>query len=217
MHDMIIHAHDIIIRTHEIIIHSHDIIIREHEIIIWALDLISRANEIRIHALDIIIRTHEIIIRFQDIIIWAHNLTIYVNWLVYSSDSITKKPNGHVSLTWVYVVLYKYVSVGNWQSRLLTYTYSSSTGHICLYYFLQKVTKTISAQPNLNSNQQLDWFELYDDLQESSRTKKGRKQRSGVGTRFCTTLPTLMFRIWISQIGHCQFRLQWALLTCCWR
>ena len=65
-----------------------------------------RANGIRIHALDIINRTHEIIIRFHDIIIWAHNLTIYLNWLVYSSDSITKEPNGHVSLTWVYVFLY---------------------------------------------------------------------------------------------------------------
>ena len=79
--------------------------------------------------------------RFHDIIIWAHNLTIYVNWLVYSSDSITKESNGHVSLTWVYVVLYKYVSVGNWQSRLLTYTYSSSTGHICLYYFCRRSPK----------------------------------------------------------------------------
>ena len=119
-HDIITHAHDIIIRYHEIIIRLHDIIFRAHEITNWALDLIIRANGIRIHALDIINRMHEIIIRFHDIIIWAHNWTIYVNWLVYSSDSITKEPNGHISLTWVYVFLYKYVSVGNWQSPLLT-------------------------------------------------------------------------------------------------
>ena len=66
--------------------------------------------------------------------ILSANLTIYVNWLVYSSDSITKEPNGHALLTWVYVFLYKYVSVGNRQSPLLTYRLSSSTDHICLYY-----------------------------------------------------------------------------------
>ena len=61
------------------------------------------------HALDIINRMHEIIIRFHDIIIWAHNWTIYVNWVVYSSDIITNEPNGHASLTWVYVFLYMYL------------------------------------------------------------------------------------------------------------
>ena len=170
-HDIIIHVQDIIISYHEIIIRLHDIIFRAHEITNWALDLIIRANGIRIHTLDIINRMREIIIRFHDIIIWAHNWTIYVNWLVYSSDSITEEPNGHVSLTWVYVFLYRYVSVGNWQSPLLTYTYSSSTDHICLYYFCRRSPKTTSARATLNSNQQFDWFEQYDDAQESSRTK----------------------------------------------
>ena len=108
-HDIIIRAHDIIIRYHEIIIHLHDIIFRAHEIINWALNLIICANGIRIHALDIINRMHEIIIRFHDIIIWAHNWTIYVNWVVYSSDIITNEPNGHASLTWVYIFLYMYL------------------------------------------------------------------------------------------------------------
>ena len=68
------------------------------------------------------------------------------------------------------VFLYKYVSVGNWQSPLLTYTHSSSTDHIRLYYFCWS-PKTISAQTTLNSIQQFDWFDLFDDPQESSRTK----------------------------------------------
>ena len=161
-HDIIIRVHEIIIRLHDIIIHAHEIIIRLHNIIIRALDLIIRANGIRIHSLEIINRSHEIIIRFHDKIIWAHNLTqspinmnwhcIYVyhapylnkyclsqhEWLVHSSDSITKESNGHVSLTWVYAFLYKYLSDRNWQSPLLTYTSSSSTDHICLYYFCRR-------------------------------------------------------------------------------
>ena len=137
---------------------------------------------------------------------------------MYSSDSLTKEPNGHVSLTWVDVFFYKYVSVGNWKhSPVDVYTYSSLTDHICLYYFCRRSPKTISAQTTLNSNQQFDWFELYDDLQESSRTKNGRRQRSGVHTRCFTALPSLMLRLWISRIGYCQFWLQGALLICCWR
>ena len=161
--DLTIRAHDIIIRYHEIIIRLHDIIFRAHEIINWALNLIIRANGIRIHALDIINRMHEMIIRFHDIIIWAHNWTIYVNWVVYSSDITTNEPNGHASLTWVYVFLYMYLfETGKalcWHTHIFDRSHSF-IGHQNNFY-----------QRFWNFKQQFDWFELYDDLQESSWTK----------------------------------------------
>ena len=52
------------------------------------------------------------------------------------------------------------------KAPLLTYTSSSSTDHIFYTIFVEG-----SAQTTLISNQQFDRFELYDDLQEPSRTK----------------------------------------------
>ena len=40
-----------------------------------------------------------------------------------------------------------------------------------LFYYFCRSPKTISARTTLNSNQQFDWFELYDEPQESSRIK----------------------------------------------
>ena len=53
-----------------------------------------------------------------------------------------------------------YVSVGNWQSPLLTYT-----------YFWQKATKNNFYQTFWNFNQQLKWFELYDVGQSKEEYK----------------------------------------------
>ena len=132
-HDIIILVHDIIIRLHDIIFHGHEIIFRAHEIINWVFNLIIRANGIRIHTLDIINRMHEIIIRFHEIIILAHNWTIYVNWVVFSSDIITNEPNGHESLTWVYVFLYMYLlETGKalcWHTRIFDRSHSL-IGHL---------------------------------------------------------------------------------------
>ena len=116
-------------RNHEILIRLHDIIIRAHELINWALDLINRSSGIRIHALEKINRSHEIIIRFHDIIIWANKWTIYVNWMVYSSDSITKEPN---SPEFMYSCINMYLLetgkapcwIKRFQARQITFVYT---------------------------------------------------------------------------------------------